>query len=197
MHVSNQCPREGLDILNIRAPYRHMCSVSKRNYNNRLLICEQSRVSSRYALRPGGVSGTRRTTRGQGTLSSLGSQADGSTEKESHRIATHEWNGEAAVDPQTAEYSLNFLWLDKNLAVSVDQVFGRGHRSPVTEYFFWPREDAWERLKSALEGMDWIDHQDKVALLNTCTEVINYWQTEDRPSVQDAIAKYPHCSFQG
>lgn len=101
------------------------------------------------------------------------------------------------ADPQTAEYSLNFLWLDKNLAVSVDQVFGRGHRSPITEYFFWPREDAWEKLKSALEEKDWISHQDKVALLNTCTEVINYWQDEERPSVQDAIAKYPHCCFQG
>lgn len=105
--------------------------------------------------------------------------------------------GSTTADPQTAEYSLNFLWLDKNLAVSVDQVFGRGHRSPITEYFFWPREDAWEKLKSALEEKDWISRQDTVALLNTCTEVINYWQDEERPSVQDAIAKYPQCSFQG
>jgi 30S ribosomal protein 3 len=102
-----------------------------------------------------------------------------------------------SVDAEVAEYALNFLWLDKNLAVSVDQVFGRGHRSPVTEYFFWPREDAWEALKAALEQKDWISHQDKVTLLNTCTEVINYWQAEDKPSVTDAIEKYPQCSFQG
>ncbi len=113
-----------------------------------------------------------------------------------HAMVDGDYTDESA-DPQSAEYSLNFLWLDKNLAVSVDQVFGRGHRSPITEYFFWPREDAWERLKSALEEKDWIGQQDKVALLNTCTEVINYWQDEERPSVQDAIAKYPNCSFQG
>jgi len=100
--------------------------------------------------------------------------------------------------PETAEYSLNFLWLDKNLAVSVDQVFGKGrHRSPVTEYFFWPGEDAWEQLRLALEQRDWISSQEKIVLLNTCTEVINYWQRDERPSVTDAMQEYPHCSFQG
>jgi len=107
------------------------------------------------------------------------------------------YDAETSVDAEVAEYALNFLWLDKNLAVSVDQVFGRGHRSPVTEYFFWPREDAWERLKDALEEKDWIGHQEKVTLLNTCTEVINYWQAEEKPSVLDAIEKYPQCAFQG
>ncbi|KAI8105031.1 hypothetical protein M9435_000204 [Picochlorum sp. BPE23] len=100
--------------------------------------------------------------------------------------------------PETAEYSLNFLWLDKNLAVSVDQVFGKGrHRSPVTEYFFWPGEDAWEELRQALEQRDWISNQEKIVLLNTCTEVINYWQRDERPSVTDAMQAYPNCSFQG
>jgi len=103
-------------------------------------------------------------------------------------------------EAETSEFALSFLWLDKNLAVAVDQVFGRGHRAPITEYFWWPREDAWEGLKQALderEAKAWIRSGDKVKLLNTLTDVINYWSKEDKPSVRDAIAKFPESSFQG
>jgi len=103
-------------------------------------------------------------------------------------------------EAETSEFALSFLWLDKNLAVAVDQVFGRGHRAPITEYFWWPREDAWEGLKQALderEAKAWIRSGDKVKLLNTLTDVINYWSEEDKPSVRDAIAKFPESSFQG
>jgi 30S ribosomal protein 3 len=51
--------------------------------------------------------------------------------------------------------------------VSVEQ----GQRSPVTEYFFWPRKDAWEELKAALDSRGWIGDREKVLLLNQCTEV--------------------------
>jgi 30S ribosomal protein 3 len=103
-------------------------------------------------------------------------------------------------EPDSSEYSLSFLWLDKNLAVAVDQVFGRGHRSPITEYYWWPREDAWESLKKALderEEKSWMSTADKVKLLNTLTDVINYWSAEEKPSVRDAISQFPGSLFQG
>ncbi|EFN55722.1 hypothetical protein CHLNCDRAFT_31142 [Chlorella variabilis] len=96
-----------------------------------------------------------------------------------------------------AEFSLNFLWLDKNIAVAVDQVFHQGQRSPVTEYFFWPRKDAWEELKASLDARTWIGEREKVLLLNQCTEVINFWQADTRPSLEEARAKFPNSKFQG
>jgi hypothetical protein len=31
-----------------------------------------------------------------------------------------------------------------------------GPRTPLTEYYFWPKVDAWEELKKTLDSKDWI-----------------------------------------
>ena len=57
-----------------------------------------------------------------------------------------------AVGEGVSFFRLSFLWLDKNIAVSVDQVTKKaGAATPITEFFFWPRRDAWEELKDCLE----------------------------------------------
>ena len=96
------------------------------------------------------------------------------------------------------EYKLNFIWTERNIAVSVDQVYSRGQISPLTEFFFWPRKDAWEELRLALEVRPWISERDKVILLNRTTEVINFWQQEgQKPSLEDVRAAFTDCSFMG
>lgn len=39
------------------------------------------------------------------------------------------------------------------------QVYSRGQTSPLTEFFFWPRKDAWEELKAALEARPWVSER--------------------------------------
>merc|ERR1719389_657489 len=96
----------------------------------------------------------------------------------------------AAAEPSTANaanFKLKFLYLEKNIGFAVDQVVGKSqHLSPLTQYFFWPRDDAWEELKSHLESMDYI------------SEIINYWQEEgESHSLEDAREAFPDCIFMG
>lgn len=57
------------------------------------------------------------------------------------------------------EFRLQFLWTERNIAVSLDQTFARGSSAPLTEYFFWPRRDAWEDMKFWLEARPWISER--------------------------------------
>ncbi|GIL53154.1 hypothetical protein Vafri_8830 [Volvox africanus] len=94
------------------------------------------------------------------------------------------------------EFRLNVLWTEKNLAVAIDQVYSRGQVSPLTEYYFWPRQDAWEELRMNLEMRPWISERDRIILLNRLTQLINFWQDEEvKHTVEEARTEFPDCAF--
>jgi hypothetical protein len=89
-----------------------------------------------------------------------------------------------------------FLWLDSVIAFSLDQSIGNKY-IPLTDFYFWPQVDAWEKMKVFLESQPFITKEETVVLLNFLTEVINMWQ--DRYNLKlDVLSlrsKFPDIRF--
>jgi 30S ribosomal protein 3 len=99
------------------------------------------------------------------------------------------------------KFVLKFIWLEKSIAVALDQKIEE-QTSPITEYFFWPRKNAWEELKMEIDSKPWISQYESNTLLNKATEVIVHWQKEKenktgRKSIQKIREQFPECIFFG
>ncbi|RID42018.1 hypothetical protein BRARA_J01936 [Brassica rapa] len=72
---------------------------------------------------------------------------------------------------------LKFVWMQKDIGVALDQTVPGFGTIPLSPYYFWPRKDAWEELKTLLESKPWISELHRVFLLNQATDIINLWQS--------------------
>lgn len=94
-------------------------------------------------------------------------------------------------------FILKVVWLEENVAFAVDHVIGKS-TSPLTAYFFWPRDHAWEKLKEELDSKNWLTENEKIDLLNKSTEIMEFWQEKGKKiSMLQAQSKFPEVAFVG
>ena len=73
------------------------------------------------------------------------------------------------------QLKLKVLWLGNLLGLGVDQLTFKNQYS-LTAYYFWPRTEAWEQLKSELDSKPWLHKKEKIEILNLASDVMNYWR---------------------
>lgn len=98
-----------------------------------------------------------------------------------------------------SSFRLKFLWFgSKGIAVSLDQVFSDLSVLPITQFFFWPRSDAWDDMRLCLKSKSWVSSNDLVLILNQLTEVINFWQEKNDlnvESLEELKIRFPNAEF--
>ena len=73
------------------------------------------------------------------------------------------------------KFNLSILWLENKLGIAVNQIQS-GEQIPLTNYFFWPQNDAWDQIRNELDTKPWITNANKAKLLNATATIMNQWQ---------------------
>ena len=72
------------------------------------------------------------------------------------------------------QLKLKVVWFKNFLGLAIDQV-NLNQQYSLTPYYFWPRTEAWEQLKLELDYKFWLTQDEKLNVLKTAGDVMNYW----------------------
>ena len=93
------------------------------------------------------------------------------------------------------QLKLRVLWLKNVLGLAVDQTILK-QSYPLTQYYFWPRTEAWDQLKLELDSKPWLSEKEKIIILNIATDIINYWRTNRiTERVENLSTKFSEATF--
>jgi hypothetical protein len=84
------------------------------------------------------------------------------------------------------KFSLFFGVTKRAIKISLAQKTGKAIL-PLTKFYSWPTRDAWEDMRLFLKTQKWISPVEAISLLNTFTQVINYWEGGDPNVSKDVL----------
>ena len=94
-------------------------------------------------------------------------------------------------------FRIKILWLKNTLGIAVDQIYSQ-KRVPITSYYFWPRNDAWELIRLEINSKPWITEDDKTAILNQITQILNSWiKNTENSSFENLSSQYEGLDLAG
>jgi 30S ribosomal protein 3 len=85
------------------------------------------------------------------------------------------------------QLKLKVLWLKNVLGLAIDQTVIK-QSYPLTQYYFWPRTEAWDQLKLELDSKPWLSEKEKIVILNLATDIITHWRTNRNTDAVNKIA---------
>ena len=86
------------------------------------------------------------------------------------------------------QLELKVLWAKNFLGLSIDQVTDR-YICPITNYYFWPKTEAWEQLKLELGFKPWLKDEEKIKVLNFAAEIMVFWRAHRNTANIDEVRK--------
>ena len=90
---------------------------------------------------------------------------------------------------------LRVLWLKNVLGLAIDQTILK-QSYPLTQYYFWPRTEAWDQLKLELDSKPWLSEKEKIVILNLTTDLISYWrQNRTTKKIEDLTNSFSEVTF--
>ena len=88
---------------------------------------------------------------------------------------------------EAQKLKLKVLWLKNVLGLAIDQtVIEQSY--PLTQYYFWPRTEAWDQLKLELDSKPWLSEKEKISTLNLATDIISHWRTNRNTDAVQKVA---------
>ena len=95
----------------------------------------------------------------------------------------------------TQQLKVKVLWLKNVLGLSIDHIVAK-QAYPLTQYYFWPRTEAWDQLKLELDSKPWLSEKEKIIILNIATDIINHWRTNRiTERVENLSTKFSEATF--
>jgi 30S ribosomal protein 3 len=78
------------------------------------------------------------------------------------------------INHKFLQLKLKIIWFENYLGLAVN-IIGLKQQYLLTPYYFWPRTNAWEQLKLELDSKFWLTEKEKIDILRTTRNVMDYW----------------------